>query len=345
MSKPDSNGPISRRGFVGQMAVGVAGLTITGAKTRRLLAVESNPFAYDLGDLAKTDPKLIGYEEIKRLPALPAPARHIEIGPEDTLYAAAGNSILGINRDGVRALEIPLGAPARCVAAARDGTIYAGLRDRILSFDRKGNRLASWESPGAKTWFTGLAVAENELFAADAGNRIVLRYDRSGKLTGRIGEKSKERNVPGFVVPSPYLSVKLHRDGLLRVNNPGRHRMEVYTPTGDFEGSWGTPSAAIGGFCGCCNPINFAILPDGRLVTCEKGLPRVKVYGADGAFESVVAGTEAFAENAKVGAGDFRSDASLAGLDAAVDSQDRIYIFDLVTAQVRVMQRKEPTKA
>ena len=110
-----------------------------------------------------------------------------------------------------------------------DGTVYAGARDHVEVFDAKGKRLATWESPGKRTWFTGLAVGENDVFAADAGNRVVLRYDKSGKLAGRIGEKNKERNIPGLIMPSPYLDVKLARDGLLRLNNTGRHRVEAYT--------------------------------------------------------------------------------------------------------------------
>ena len=330
--------PLTRRDFVSRVALGAAALGAS-AGARRLFA-EENPFAYHLGNLAKTDPKLIAYEEAKRFPALPVPARHIEIGPEDVLYAAAGNAILLI-RDGVRGLEIPLSGPARCVAVAKDGTIFAGLRDHLEVFDPKGKRVAVWDSPGPKTWFTGLAVDESNVFAADSGNRVVHRYDRSGKVVARLGEKNKERNVPGFVIPSPYLNVKLHRDGLLRVNNPGRHRIEIYTLEGDLEGSWGKPSWAIDGFCGCCNPINFAMLPDGRIATCEKGLPRVKIHSAEGVFESVVAGTESFPENAKVGAGEHESDSSLAGLDVAVDSQGQVAIFDLVTAEIRIMRHKE----
>ena len=183
-------------------------------------------------------------------------------------------------------------------------------------------------------------MGENDVFAADAGNRVVLRYDKSGKLAGRIGEKNKERNIPGLIMPSPYLDVVLARDGLLRVNNTGRHRVEAYTPSGDLEFSWGKPSNAIEGFCGCCNPIGLALLPDGRYVTCEKGLPRVKVYSPEGVFESVVAGPESFPENAKSGINKTRADCMLGGLNAAVDSQQRIYILDLVANDVRVMKRK-----
>lgn len=75
-------------------------------------------------------------------------------------------------------------------------------------------------------------------------------------------------------------------------------------------------------------------------MTCEKGLPRVKVYSPRGDFESVVAGAESFAENARTGALKNRSDGLLGGLDATVDSQQRIYILDLVANDVRVMKRK-----
>jgi hypothetical protein len=329
---------ISRREFAAQVARGILALGAVAVAGRKLFAAEQNPFAYELGDLGKTDPKLIGYREIRRIPALKTTSRRIETGPEEMLFVASGNSVVSMNFEGVRGLEIALNAPVRSVTVAKDGTIFAALRDHIEVFDRKGKQLAKWEAAPGKPWLTSLAVGENDLFAADAGNRIVLRYDRSGKVVGRIGGKDKDRSIPGFIIPSPYFDVKIHPDGLLRVNNPGRHRVEAYSFDGDFEGSWGTPGGAIGKFCGCCNPINLAVLPDGRIVTCEKGLPRVKVYSAAGEFDSVVAGTDSFPENAKAGAGEREADASLAGLDAAIDSQGRIYILDLVTSEIRVMQ-------
>lgn len=328
----------TRREFFSQTA---GAMTILGAiASQRGQAAENtarNPFAYDVTHLQKTDPKLVSYEETTRWKAPHAEARRIAIGPDDTLYICSGNYLTAMSRTGERGLEIAVAEPSRCAAVANDGTIYLGLRDHIEIFDAQGQRKATWNSPGKKTWLTGLAATENEVFAADAGNRVLLRYDKSGQLVRRLGEKSKERNIPGFIIPSPFFDVKISRDGLLRVNNPGRHRLELYTPDGDFEGSWGSVSMGITGFCGCCNPINFTLLPDGRFVTCEKGLPRVKVYSADGQFESVVAGVESFAENSKACG---PSDCTAGGLDAAVDAEGRIYILDFVTGDVRGMKRK-----
>jgi hypothetical protein len=342
------NRTITRRRFLketaggaGMLAVGSGSFAVSAGLARGGSAgQEPNPFAYDVERLRKTDPKLIHYEQAGHFPGPNPDPRRIAIGPEDRVYIAAGDSVSVLDREGTRVNDIGLGAAARCVAVAGDGTLYAGVRDHVEVFDRQGKRLATWDSPGQRTWFTGLAAGENDVFAADAGNRVVLRYDKTGKVAGRIGEKNKERNIPGLIMPSPYLDVKLARDGLLRVNNTGRHRVETYTPSGDLEFSWGKASAAIEGFCGCCNPVGLALLPDGRCVTCEKGLPRVKVYSPEGVFESVVAGPESFVENAKATFVKGGEDCRLGGLDAAVDSQQRIYILDLVANDVRVMKRK-----
>jgi hypothetical protein len=328
----------SRREFFRQTGGTMAILGVIA--TQRAAAADNqpkNPFAYDVSHLQKTDPKLIAYEEKSRWKAPHAEAKRIATGADDMLYVCSGNYLTATSRSGERGLEIAATETTRCAAVSQDGTIYLGLRNHVEVFDAKGQRKATWESRGKKPWLTGIAIGENEVFVADAGNRVILRYDKSGKLIHRIGEKDKERNVPGFIVPSPFFDVELSRDGLLRVNNPGRHRMELYTTEGDFEGSWGVTAMGIAGFCGCCNPINFTLLPDGQYVTCEKGLPRVKIYSATGEFESVVAGVETFSENARACG---PSDCTAGGLDAAVDSQGCIYILDIVTGDVRVMQPK-----
>lgn len=327
---------LSRRKFLGTVAAGAA----AGSVSRAVAASKPNPYEYKVEHLFKTDPKLILYRVEGRLACPRREARRVAVGPEDALYLAADNFVTVFGKDLTQRAEISLNAPARCVAVEADGTVYVGLKDHVEVFDAKGQRKEPWNIPAARTWLTGLAVAENDVFAADAGNRVILRYDKSGKLAGRIGEKDPARNIPGLIVPSPYLDVEIAKDGLLRVTNPGRHLVEAYTFKGDLEFSWGKPTMAIDGFCGCCNPINLALLPDGRYVTCEKGLPRVKIYREKGEFEGVVAGPEAFPESLRTGAGLSKSDGSLAGLDAAVDSQGRIFILDQLAGEVRVMVRK-----
>lgn len=328
----------TRREFFGQAAGSMAILgAIAGQRTADAAPATTNPFAYDVSALQTTDPKLIAYEEKARWKAAHEDAKRIAYGGENTLYICAGNYLTAHQLDGSVRFEIAAPEPTRCCGVAADGTIYLGLRDRIEVYSSTGQRQTTWQTVDKKSWLTGIAVNDAEVFVADAGLRAILRYDRNGKLLQRLGEKSKEQNAPGFVMPSPFFHVALGRDGLLHVNNPGRHRMELYTTAGEFEKSWGDAGMNLKRFCGCCNPISFAMLPDGRYVTCEKGLPRVKVYSAVGEFESVVAGVETFSENARACG---PSDCTAGGLDATVGADGRIYILDRVTGIVRTMQLK-----
>ena len=152
------------------------------------------------------------------------------------------------------------------------------MEDHVEVYDADGSRLASWEPLGDETVLTSIAEHDGNVFVADAGHRIVLHYDTSGTLIGHIGEKDPDRNIPGFFIPSPHFDLAVSRDGLLRVVDPGRNRIDAYTLDGDLEFWWGKRSNDIDGFCGCCNPVNFALLPNSGFVTAEKGLERVKAY-------------------------------------------------------------------
>lgn len=338
MNNPNQNPGYSRRRFVEKIAHGSVLAGAAAISGRPLFAAEKNPFAYDVSRFSQTDPALIAWEEVGRQVCPGTGARRMAFGPGDVLHVAAGNQIVRLGAQGGSG-TIEVGAAVNCVAVAADGTVYAGLRDHIEVFDAGGTRRATWATGDTRTWISSLALGAGGLFAADSGHRLILRYDLAGTLIGRLGAKNAGRHTPGLIVPSPFLDVKFHADGLLRVNNPGRHRFEAYTVDGEFEGAWGAPSAAIRGFCGCCNPIGLALLPDGRTVTCEKGLARVKVYRVDGEFESVVAGPESFPANVKACANP--TDCTKGGLDAAVDSQGRIHILDRVAAEIRVLQPKK----
>ncbi|MBI3910144.1 MAG: hypothetical protein HY320_04335 [Armatimonadetes bacterium] len=277
----------------------------------------------DLEELRQTDPKLIKYREVGRINTGFQQARGIAVDAEGRLYVAGDQAVAVFGADGVQQSAIPLTTPPRCLAVGADGTLYAGMADHVETFDRGGAPRAVWSSPGPKARFTAVAVGENDVWVGDAGDRVVLRYDFSGNVVGRIGRKDAARHVPGLIIPSLHLDVALAPDDLLRVSNPGRHRIEAYTPGGDLKFSWGREGSDIDRFCGCCNPTDFALFPDGRFVTSEKGLPRVKIYSARGTFEGVVAGPETFGQKA-------------VGLDVAVDPQERVLVLDPVARAVRV---------
>jgi hypothetical protein len=295
-------------------------------------------YTYDVSKFFKTDPALIQYDEAAKIATGLEELRAVAIGPEDRIFAAGDKTVRVFSKTGERTGEFKLGDPPRCLAAGAGGSLFVGMQDHVEVFDASGARQARWDGLGGDAVLTGLAVAEKDVFVADAGNRVVLRYDLGGKLLARIGKKNPDKHIPGFIIPSPFFDLAVGSDGMLWVVNPGRHRLEAYTFDGDLQSFWGEESLGVKGFCGCCNPIHFARLPDGRFVTSEKGLPRVKVYSTRGEFEGIVAGPELFPSQTIN-----PNSTAVHGvcMDLAVDSAGRVLLADASTRDVRVFTRRK----
>lgn len=301
------------------------------AKRGRTLGKE---FTYDVGPLTVTDPKLIRFNESGRIHTGLKEVTGLALGADQRVYVAGDRAVRVFSGGGERVGDIALGERPRCLAAvAGRDLLYVGLTKHVQIFNGQGVRQAKWESLGEKAVVTAIGVGAKDVFVADAGNRIVRRYDRAGNRLGVIGQRDPSKDVLGFVVPSPYFDLGVGMEGLLWVVNPGRHRLEAYTFEGELQTAWGEAANAIHGFCGCCNPVHFTRLADGRFVTSEKGLPRVKVYSEKGVFECVVAGPELFRQQ-------LESPPARVCMALAVDAGGRILVADSVTRDVRIFAAK-----
>jgi hypothetical protein len=208
-----------------------------------------------------------------------------------------------------------------------DGTIFIGMTDHVEVYDQEGKRKDVWASLGGNAVITSVAVSRESVYLADAGNRLVMGFTKTGRLHTIIGKRDRKGGASGFVIPSPYFDVSVGRDQTLWAGNTGMKRLQNYTPDGVLRSSWGTSSDGIEGFCGCCNPSHFAILPDGSFVTGEKGIPRVKLYDPKGNFVETIAGPERFEPGS-------------VGLDIAVRGQDEILVLYPQGGIVLVYERK-----
>jgi hypothetical protein len=316
--------------------VAVVRLDVLGSKGGGL----GKEFKYDVNKLARIDPNLILYEESAGAIRTGFVNTHgVAVDSKGSVYVAGDKAIRIFTQSGDRLGEVKLDDMPRCLTVTTDGTIYAGMKDHVEVYDAQGKQQASWESLGKDAILTSVVASENNVLVADAGHRIVIHYDTAGNIINEIGRKDPIRNIPGFVIPSPYFDIAVPRDGLLRVVNPGRLRIEAYTLEGDIEFWWGQPSAAVEGFCGCCNPVNIAVLPDGGFVTCEKGLVRIKIYNSDGSFVGVVAGPEQFGAGGTSKICMLPEECQTSGFDVAVDQAGRIFVLDTVDNIVKVFTR------
>ncbi len=301
---------------------------------------EQRPTDY-MHEFPPTNPALIRYREVERIDTgLKAP-RGIAVGPGNKVFVV-GDNVLRVF-DGKNEKDIKTGGPANCVAVAADGTIYLGMENHVEVYAADGTRQAVWDSASTTSFLTSIAVSDDGVYVGDAANRVILRYDTSGRLAQRILKQDPERQIDGVLMPGMHLDVAARPGGadrLIRANDPGRLCVDVYTADGELMASWGKASVEMPGFGGCCNPTDIAVLPDGRVVTSEKGEARVKVYKANGDFDCVVAGPESFPRGWCPAADCTRGKA----LDLAVDEIGRIFVLDTDTSSVRIFMPKEAEK-
>ncbi|MHB9031118.1 MAG: NHL repeat-containing protein [Candidatus Latescibacterota bacterium] len=308
---------------IGNLYFGWRAVSENTRKTRE------NPFEYTIENYKQFDPELLRYSEIHTIPLCFQTVSGMAIDSKDNLYVTGDDQVLIMNGAGQLQSAIATNGTALCIAVDKNGDIYLGMTGHIEVWDRKGAKKAHWKDSGDNAMLTSIVVTDDCVYAADAGNRILRKYDKNGNEMVEIGGENADKDIPGCVVPGRFFDVDIDPDGFIWLVNPGRHTLENYTPEGDLRSSWGVYSMEIEGFCGCCNPSHITILDDGRFITSEKGIPRVKVYDRLGNLESVVAGPGQFLEKTE-------------GLDLAADSKGRIFVLDPMKMAVRIFERKIP---
>ena len=298
-------------------------------------------YQYDVTSLATIDPNLITYEIAGPVLATGLSQAHgLDVDENGLIYVVGQGGLVVLDGQGDVTLKQSSDEPLRAIDVTSDGRIFVATANHVEVYDHEGQTLASWDPLGDKALITRILVTDSTVYVADAGRRQVLLYDHSGMLTGSISQ-DEEAHFEGFIVPSAYFDLALGRDGLLRVANPGRLRIDTFTQDGAYEFSWGEASNGIEGFCGCCNPAALAVLPDGGFITAEKGLMRVKHYSSDGGFLGVVAGPKELQVSMQPKVCKTPEDCQPDALDVAVDNTGRVYVLDTHQARVRIFVPKE----
>jgi hypothetical protein len=215
-----------------------------------------------------------------------------------------------LGKDGRILATIAIGTPVHAVAVVNETLLLAAGQDRIFRLEKSGEewKVIAWEPLAPKSYITALAIAEDRVLVADAGDRAVSALDlKTGKALW------KTTGEAGFAVPSPYFALTVNPDGNLWVVNPAHHRMESYgVADGRFIANW-KPDGVT--FSGCCNPALMVGLAGDRFVTFEKGPQVLQVFAPSGKLLVKLAGTEEF----------FSGTFSYA---MAVDAKECLYLLD-----------------
>lgn len=288
---------------------------------------QENPYELNTDSLARYDSSLVCYNEVLQIKLNIDEPKGIAIDDSEFVYVAGIRKIVIFDALGKQISEITTNDTATCIAVNSKQEIYAGMTNHIEIWNKNGSLIKKWQTKNPESIFTGIALTDSSVFIADAAERVVHQFALNEKLINNLGAEDSTKGIPGIIIRSPYFDVALGRDNEIWVGNQGRHSLEAYDVKGNLKSSWGEASMSIEGFSGCCNPTNFAILPDGSFVTSEKAIERVKIYSQAGEFQCVVAGTNKFDKGTK-------------GLDLAIDTKQRIYVLDPERKMVRVFERK-----
>lgn len=285
-----------------------------------------NPYEYNIDEFRQVDSTQILYAETLSFPVKVHDWGGITVS-DSMIIVATANELIRFDYSGKEILRKQLIDSATCVTIDDNRQIWIGMRHYVVMYDLNGTLVKRWNSFGDRSVITSLAVSGENVYVADAGNRIVYQCNTNGQIMQKIGEKNEQKGISGFAIPSPYFDVAIDDGGFLWAANTGKHTFENYNPDGSLRTSWGITSFKVEGFSGCCNPAHISILDDNSFITSEKGMPRIKLYDQHGQFIGIVAPPAAFS-------------GSLAP-DIAVDNQHRVIALDFERQQVRIFEKND----
>ena len=210
---------------------------------------------------------------------LPAEINRFEYS-DDKLFISAGNAIYVYSLDGEKQTFFAVNPDVRDIAVEGD-RIYVLYPALIEVYSQQGDSIHQWEACSDLSDYCSLAIAGDFVFVTDAANKNICKYTKEGYFVKFI------QSPRGFIIPSYAFDIASRNDTIF-CSNAGRHLVESYTLDGDFIAAFGGPGGESGFFAGCCNPSFLTFTSDGKLLTSEKGNPRISSFNRNGKFGEIL---------------------------------------------------------
>lgn len=248
--------------------------------------------------------------------------RGLALDRTDRLFAAGDAEIKVFATNGSLVTRWPTAQPGFSVAVADDGRVFVGEAGQIEIFSPAGRLVDTWRHAKRFGLVTAIGFVKGDVLCGDAAGRAIRRFDAHGTFLNDIGANNR---MQGFLVPNGVVDFSVDGEGVVHATNPGKHRVERYTPDDRLLGHIGRfDGIDPAGFGGCCNPTNVCVSGTDRIYVTEKADPRAKVYDLSGRLVEVIA-DRVFDPNCK-------------NMDLAVDSRGRVYVADTAKLTVLVFQ-------
>ena len=157
--------------------------------------------------------------------------------------------------------------------------------DPIMVFDQAGNYLRTigkGQFSVARTH--GLYMAHDDsILAADDGIHTIQKFNSAGEKVMEIGEKNNPAaRWGGQPFNRPTSAAIMPSNGDIYVSDGyGNSRVHVYTGSGEYKFSWGSPGIDPGQFI---RPHNIAIDSENQVYVVDRENHRIQIFDAQGKF-------------------------------------------------------------
>ncbi len=145
------------------------------------------------------------------------------------------------------------------------------------------------EGPAEAPFHAPRAVAvapDGTLYVADSGNHRVVHLTATGQVLHIWGSFGDVSQGPEMAPPGTFnepWGVAVGPDGSVYVADTWNHRIQKFTPEGQFITQWGTFGTGETGYA-LWGPRDVVLDAQGRVLITDTGNKRVVAYDADGAF-------------------------------------------------------------
>ncbi|MDR1385406.1 MAG: hypothetical protein LBJ67_16395 [Planctomycetaceae bacterium] len=215
------------------------------------------------------------------------------------------------SKDGKKQNETPLPEIPTDLLIPKEDELFSGnllitFRNSVGVYNHEGQLLNIASAPKKEeAFFTSIAADSEYFWVADALQNKIYRFDARGQLNLTL-EKEKtldaeKKPFAGFGANNFYLDISLDPQKNLWVADAKNGCLVPFDKNGQWLSPqvWGTHGSVSENdlsdqFFGNNNPVSLAFFQDGRVLTIEKDVNRVKVFTPEHTFQSLLASPKTF---------------------------------------------------
>ena len=162
-----------------------------------------NPYAFNIDPFSRIDTALINYKESRDL-AISFSEPTGVCFHDSQLFVVGDQKLQIIEPNGKLLKEVTFIQKPTCVYTSAEN-IFIGFRKSLEVLNRDGVKVAEWNTFSDSTVITSIAEKSGIVFVADAGKRIVRKFNLEGKPQGEIegnmghdgiGQRAHHRTQP-----------------------------------------------------------------------------------------------------------------------------------------------------